>query len=316
MTQKMKIVIGAAVFVLFIAGAVVAYNALRGNVSPELILADQPGSIADPQAESAVTDEATPSEPEKIEAPDFTVENSDGSSVKLSDMKGKPVVLNFWASWCPPCKAEMPEFDKVYAELGSEVTFMMVDLTDGQRETKEKGAAYVLEQGFSFPVYYDIKQEAAYTYGIRSIPTTIFIDSGGYIVTGAEGQIDEKTLRYGISLIQTEEAGTSASNMTAEYHKISAEEAKKMIDETNSLILLDVRTDEEYREQHIPDAVLIPDYEIATRAEKELPNKDTLILVYCCSGRRSANAANELVGMGYTNVYDFGGIIDWPYETE
>lgn len=102
----------------------------------------------------------------------------------------------------------------------------------------------------------------------------------------------------------------------AEYRKITADEAKKMLDETDSLILLDARTDEEYREQHIPGAVLIPDYEISARAEAELPDKDALILIYCRSGRRSANATNELVGMGYTNVYDFGGIIDWPYETK
>lgn len=203
MTQKMKIAIGAAAFVLFIAGAAAAYHALRGNVSPETRLAGHSASSSEPQAESAAADESTPTEPEKIKAPDFTVEDSDGNSVKLSDLEGKPVVLNFWASWCPPCKAEMPEFDKVYAELGGEVAFMMVDLTDGQRETKEKGAAHVAAQGFSFPVYYDTKQEAAYTYGIRSIPTTLFIDSEGNIVTGAEGQIDENTLRYGIGLISS-----------------------------------------------------------------------------------------------------------------
>lgn len=316
MSQKIKMLIGTAAFALFIAGAVVAYNTLRGNVSPEIMLAEQPGSISEPQADISETDESTPAEQEKMKAPDFTVEDSDGNNVKLSDLEGKPVVLNFWASWCPPCKAEMPEFDKVYAELGDEVTFMMVDMTDGQRETKEKGAAYVNEQGFSFPVYYDTKQEAAYTYGIRSIPTTIFIDSGGYIITGAEGQIDEKILRYGISLIQTEETARSDREMTAEYRKISADEAKKIIDETDSVIILDVRTDEEYKEQHIPDAILIPDYEIMARAEAELPDKDALILTYCRSGRRSANAANELVSMGYINVYDIGGIVDWPYETE
>lgn len=101
-----------------------------------------------------------------------------------------------------------------------------------------------------------------------------------------------------------------------EYRKISAEEAYRMMNETGSVLILDVRTEEEYREQHIQDAVLIPDYELSQRAEIELPDKTVMILVYCRSGRRSENAAYELVGMGYTNVYDFGGIIDWTYDVE
>jgi len=85
--------------------------------------------------------------------------------------------------------------------------------------------------------------------------------------------------------------------------------------DTDGYILLDVRTDEEYNAEHIEGAVLIPDYEIGSRAETDLPDKTALVLVYCRSGRRSANAANELIGMGYTSIYDFGGIIDWPYDT-
>ena len=83
---------------------------------------------------------------------------------------------------------------------------------------------------------------------------------------------------------------------------------------TDEYILLDVRTDEEFREGHISGAILIPDYEIAVRAESEFPDKDVIILVYCRSGRRSALAAQALSDMGYSNIFDFGGIIDWPYE--
>ena len=100
-----------------------------------------------------------------------------------------------------------------------------------------------------------------------------------------------------------------------EYRKITAEQARTKMEDSADYILLDVRTDEEFQEQHLAGAILIPDYEIAIRAKKELQDKDALILVYCRSGRRSELAAVELIGMGYTNVYDFGGIIDWPYET-
>ena len=99
------------------------------------------------------------------------------------------------------------------------------------------------------------------------------------------------------------------------YKKISAEDAYQVMQSTDKYILLDVRTDEEFAEKHIEGAVLIPDYEIGIRADTELPDKSALILVYCRSGRRSANAANKLVKIGYTNIYDFGGIIDWPYDT-
>ena len=86
------------------------------------------------------------------------------------------------------------------------------------------------------------------------------------------------------------------------------------MDSESGYIIIDARTQEEYDGGHIPGAILIPEYEIADRAEKELPDKDQLILVYCRSGRRSKIAAEELVKLGYTNVKEFGGIIDWEYE--
>lgn len=98
------------------------------------------------------------------------------------------------------------------------------------------------------------------------------------------------------------------------YNKITAEEAKEMID-TQEVIILDVRTQEEFKEKHIEGALLIPDYELANVAKSKLPDKNKKILVYCRSGNRSKSAARLLIDMGYTNVYDFGGIINWPYET-
>ena len=102
---------------------------------------------------------------------------------------------------------------------------------------------------------------------------------------------------------------------SATYEQISGAEAKALMDSESGYIIIDARTQEEYDQGHIPGAILIPEYEIADRAEKELPDKDQLILVYCRSGRRSKIAAEELVKLGYTNVKEFGGIIDWEYET-
>ena len=98
------------------------------------------------------------------------------------------------------------------------------------------------------------------------------------------------------------------------YEQITAEQAKTIMDAEKDYIIIDARTEEEFAEGHIENAILIPEYEIADRAEKELPDKEQLILVYCRSGRRSKIASEELVKLGYTNVKEFGGIIDWPYD--
>ena len=103
---------------------------------------------------------------------------------------------------------------------------------------------------------------------------------------------------------------------SATYEQISGAEAKALMDSESGYIIIDARTQEEFDAGHIPGAIMIPEYEIADRAGKEIPDKDQLILVYCRSGRRSKIAAEELVKLGYTNVKEFGGIIDWEYETE
>ena len=100
------------------------------------------------------------------------------------------------------------------------------------------------------------------------------------------------------------------------YMNITAQQAKEMMDRQQDYIILDTRTQEEYEESHIPGAILIPYDQIVEKAEAALPDKDQLILVYCRSGRRSKLAAEDLVKLGYTNIKEFGGIIDWPYEKE
>ena len=111
--------------------------------------------------------------------------------------------------------------------------------------------------------------------------------------------------------------GNAIENTTSvaiTYEQITPEEAKSIMDSDAEYILIDARTDEEFAAGHIAGAIMIPEYEIADRAESELPDKDALILVYCRSGRRSKIASEELAKLGYTNVKEFGGIIDWPYE--
>lgn len=134
-------------------------------------------------------------------APDFTVYDIDGNAVSLSDFIGKPVIINFWASWCGPCKMEMPEFEEKYKELGGDVHFLMVNMTDGNRETRETAISFIEESGYTFPVCFDTDQDAAYTYGVYSIPSTYFIGADGSAVAMAQGAIDGSILDQGISMI-------------------------------------------------------------------------------------------------------------------
>ncbi len=206
MKNKKILLIILLFFVLLIGGASVLYKKLSENAVPDQ-LAVQEGNQAQEEAEGS--DNSQPAqeteEAEKILAPDFTVYDLDGNAVRLSDFLGKPVVLNFWASWCGPCKSEMPDFDEAYAELGEDIQFLMVNMTDGSRETVEKASAFIAEQGYSFPVFYDTDSDAAATYGIYSLPTTLFIDSEGYGIAQATGAINRELLQKGVDMIWEQE---------------------------------------------------------------------------------------------------------------
>lgn len=194
MKKNIKIlvaIIGFAVFLLIV-------SLIYKNLSEKY----QVKSPSDQWPTAETSESPSASEAPKIEAPDFTAIDADGNKVKLSDYKGTPVILNFWASWCPPCKSEMPDFNKVSGEYSKDqLVFLMVDMVDGDRETVETGKKFVEDNHFTFNVLYDTTQEAAYAYGIRSIPSTLFIDKDGYVQTGVEGAIDEETLRKDIDLI-------------------------------------------------------------------------------------------------------------------
>lgn len=133
-------------------------------------------------------------------APNFVVLDGDGKAVQLSDFYGKPVVLNFWATWCGYCKLEMPDFDKAYKEY-PDVVFLMINATDGVYETKEKADAYVKGEGFSFGVYYDVSSLAQNAYNLSGYPTTVFINAQGDVVGKQVGMISYETLVEGIAMI-------------------------------------------------------------------------------------------------------------------
>ncbi|MGI6334716.1 MAG: TlpA family protein disulfide reductase [Saccharofermentanales bacterium] len=185
MTPKTKTLIWIVAFIALITVAYFAYGGLSKANKPE-------------------PTNPTATQKDLISAPDFVVYAADGTEHRLSDYRGRPVVLNFWASWCPPCRQEMPHFDRVYREVKDDVMFMMVDLVDGQREKQTDGQEYIDLEGFTFPVFFDTDRDAARVYGITSIPSTLFIDKDGFIAYGYRGGIDESTLRAGIKAILPE----------------------------------------------------------------------------------------------------------------
>lgn len=146
------------------------------------------------------TQEETENQDEK-KAPDFVVFDKDGKEVKLSEMKGKPTVLNFWASWCGPCKMEMPHFQEVFEEMGDEINFFMVNATTG-RETEKKAKSYISENNYTLPFYFDKEMNGIRTYGINAFPTTYFIDKDLNLVAVAQSAIDKDTLLKGIEMIK------------------------------------------------------------------------------------------------------------------
>ena len=187
----LKLLIWILAFAVIIAGASVLYNRLSGEVELGGI-ATTPQVVEDPTGET---------EAQGSEAPDFTVYDLEGNAHKLSDFRGKPVLLNFWASWCGPCQMEMPDFQKYYESHGDQVNFVIVNLTDGQQETVESASAFIEEKGYSFPVYYDTDIDAAMKYGVSAVPVSYFIDAEGYFVAWAQGALSADMLQQGMDLL-------------------------------------------------------------------------------------------------------------------
>ena len=157
-----------------------------------------PVTQGEPSAGAPAPETAAPS---VSSLPDFEVLDKDGNTVKLSDFYGKPILLNFWATWCPPCKAEMPDLQEAYEIYGDEVCFVMVNLTDGSRDTVEVVKTFVADNGYTFPVYFDTQSSAAMAYGIYSIPTTFLISADGVLLKSKSGMMTASEVEAAMKLL-------------------------------------------------------------------------------------------------------------------
>lgn len=188
--QTVKIVILAAVLVVLIFAAVILYNNMSKDYSPF----DSVANTASDSEKKALTEAIE----DIVTTTDFTVTDKDGNKVKLSDFFGKPIVVNFWATWCSPCTSEMPHFEEAYKTYGDEVTFLMINVGDSYDEAYR----YALGKGYTFPVLHDTDYSASYAYGVSSIPMTLFINEKGELVNSRIGMLNKATLESNIEKIK------------------------------------------------------------------------------------------------------------------
>ena len=180
MNKSFKLILIAVLFLVILGVAAVLYGDLSGQYSEDMLVMEETG---------------------ELKAVNFTVLDNAGNETTLFENNVSGVVVNFWASWCQPCKSEMEHFEKMFKKYGDKIQFMMVNMTDGSRETIETASAYIKETGYTFPVFYDSYLSAANAYMVASIPATYFIDKSGNVVTYANGMINEKQLESGIAML-------------------------------------------------------------------------------------------------------------------
>lgn len=200
--NKRILLIVVLVLALVLGGAGLLYRQLSAGYTPEQL--SLTGGAQVPAASSPAAEKEKEAAQSQT-APDFTVYDAEGQAVKLSDYFCRPIVLNFWASWCGPCRSEMPDFNAAHETLGDQVQFLMVNMTDGGRETVETAAEFIADAGYSFPVLFDKDMDAAGVYGVYSIPCTYFIAADGTVAARASGAIDANTLQKGLDMILPEE---------------------------------------------------------------------------------------------------------------
>lgn len=195
MSEKKNLTIVIAVLVVIIGASLLLYNMYKDRVDPltgKITSATQtePEISAASSFGSANVQEVAAAE---IKAPDFTMQDANGKDVTLSSFQGKPVVLNFWTSWCSYCKSEMPYFESAYKQYGDKIQFIMLNPVKSERSS-DGGKNFIKDAAYTFPVFYESAGEAMNLYGLRSFPATVFIDANGNMVEKTIGAISEEKL--------------------------------------------------------------------------------------------------------------------------
>lgn len=203
--KNKSLIIAALLLVVFIGGAALLYNRLAPQMEQNIFNTETESQQTEQSESNSDNSTENSEETEASKAPDFIVYDADGNEVRLSHYSGKPTIVNFWASWCGPCQSEMPAFEEKYKEYGDEIQFMMINVTDGDRETLDKAKKFVENSGYTFPVFYDTDLNASGRYYVYYLPTTFFIDAEGYMATYATSALSSEVLQTGIDYIYKSE---------------------------------------------------------------------------------------------------------------
>ncbi len=191
MKSKWKLLLSLAVFVAVIGTSAALYRILGEHY-------EEPP----PQSDSQTTHDPGPTQP-PTQLADAVLIDADGFKVYLRDLIGKPIIINFWATWCGYCVEEMPAFEELYRQKGEEIHILMIDLADGKQETKTMALNYVEENQFTFPVYFSSWESAEQAFGsFRGIPRSYFINSAGEIVWVQDGAITKGQLFARASVLE------------------------------------------------------------------------------------------------------------------
>ena len=207
MNSKITTIVGALAFAGFIIVALVAYNMMAERTEPanNIVLTQgevepEPAEVATPPTEEESGEEAVEAPAQQL-VPNFTFADADGNLMELHDFFGKPIVLNFWATWCPSCVNESVYFDRLYAEYGEDVHVLKINLLDGQRETRQRVDEFMDTRGYGFPLYFDIDNGGGMAFGVQFIPVTFFIDAYGHPVARTQGAVNWDTLMQGLEVV-------------------------------------------------------------------------------------------------------------------
>ncbi|MDE8701886.1 TlpA disulfide reductase family protein [Adlercreutzia equolifaciens] len=200
----LRVIIAVVAFAVLLVGAGIAYSALAPQAEPGV---EVTGTNAAQSTEVEATNDSTDAGSEgeganaTTPAPDFSMTDAEGHTLKLSDFRGKPVLLNFWASWCGPCASEMPDLQASWEVNREDVQFVIVDMVGMSGETEETAKAFLSENGYTFPVYFDKNSSAAAAFGVSGVPQTYLIDAEGNILGGYMGAMSPSVLSEGISML-------------------------------------------------------------------------------------------------------------------
>lgn len=195
MTDKSRLAVTITVLLLTMIVSAAIYNTYKDRVDPATGELTKTAQLEDQVPVS-------PDAPESLDAlatkaADFTMQDADGNDVLLSSFKGKPVIVNFWTSWCSYCKTEMPRFEEAYKKYGDQIQFIMLDAVRSEKNPND-GKLFIENSAYTFPVFYDMEGKAMTLYAIRGFPATFFIDKDGNIVERAIGELSSEKLEENI----------------------------------------------------------------------------------------------------------------------